>query len=155
MLALALCLLWLTSYAFAQDKPHEPICPEPIAHDAMPVIVMDDEQKPTTPSRRRPEPTEDIPVYKGREVDERAVVTKRPKPGYTEAARADHITGQVRLHAILCPRGYVSNIKVEKGLPDGLTETAIAAAKSIKFRPAKKDGKPVAQSVILEYNFIE
>jgi TonB family protein len=54
---------------------------------------------------------------------------------------------------VLHSAGDVQGISVVKGLPDGLTEQAIIAAKQIRFRPAEKDGRPVSQYVILEYNF--
>jgi len=38
-------------------------------------------------------------------------------------------------------------------LPDGLTEKAIAAARSIRFQPAQKDGRPVSQYAVIEYSF--
>jgi hypothetical protein len=47
----------------------------------------------------------------------------------------------------------VQGISVVKGLPDGLTERAISAAKQIRFTPAEKDGRNVSQYVTLEYNF--
>jgi hypothetical protein len=49
--------------------------------------------------------------------------------------------------------GHVRHILVMKGLGGGLTETAINAARKIKFRPATKDGRPVSQFIIIEYNF--
>jgi len=51
------------------------------------------------------------------------------------------------------PSGSVTNISTIRGLPDGLTERAIAAAKIIKFTPAMKDGHPVSMWMQLEYNF--
>ena len=54
---------------------------------------------------------------------------------------------------MLTDDGHVKNILVVKGLPDGLTEKAVQAARQIKFTPAVKDGRPVSQFVILEYNF--
>jgi TonB family protein len=62
-------------------------------------------------------------------------------------------TGVVRLHAVLSASGDVTNIIVLKGLPGGLTEKAIEAARQIKFTPAQKDGRAVSQYVTLEYNF--
>jgi hypothetical protein len=47
----------------------------------------------------------------------------------------------------------VSGVSVIKGLPDGLTEKAISAAKQIRFSPAQKDGRTVSQYIVLEYNF--
>jgi hypothetical protein len=39
------------------------------------------------------------------------------------------------------------------GLPYGLTEKAIAAARQIRFQPAMKDGRAVSQFIQIEYNF--
>jgi protein TonB len=49
--------------------------------------------------------------------------------------------------------GNVSGTSVVRGLPDGLTEQAVAAARASKFKPAMKDGKPVADWVVLEISF--
>ncbi len=46
-----------------------------------------------------------------------------------------------------------ANVLVVKGLPDGLTEKAIAAAKQIRFQPAQKDGRAVSQYAVIEYSF--
>ena len=45
------------------------------------------------------------------------------------------------------------HIQFVKGLPDGLTEKAMEVAQRIKFKPAKKDGKPVSVWVEVEYGF--
>jgi outer membrane biosynthesis protein TonB len=47
----------------------------------------------------------------------------------------------------------VTNIRVVTGLPDGLTEQAIEAAKKIKFIPATRNGRPVSMWFQLEFNF--
>jgi TonB family protein len=87
------------------------------------------------------------------EVTRRAVVVWKNAPYYTNQARAHRIVGTVKLEAILAADGYVSNITVTKELKDGLTESAIEAARNIRFFPAEKDGKPVSQLIMLEYNF--
>jgi protein TonB len=86
-------------------------------------------------------------------VTRKAVLLSRPEPGFTEEARKNNITGTVRLRMALGADGTVSNILVIKGLPDGLTERAIEAAKRIQFTPAQKDGRNVSQWVTVEYNF--
>ncbi len=91
--------------------------------------------------------------FKLSEVTQRAVITFKPEPGFTEEARRNGVTGTVRLRAILSASGEVMNVTTIKGLPDGLTEKAISAARQIKFRPAQKDGRAVSQYVVLEYNF--
>jgi TonB family protein len=93
-------------------------------------------------------------AYRMKDVDRKAKFTeKMPQPAYTEAARENRVVGVVRLRVVLCPSGSVSNITVVKGLPDGLTEQAIAAARKVKFEPAEKDGQKVAQFQLLEYSF--
>jgi protein TonB len=86
-------------------------------------------------------------------VTRKALITFKPEPGFTEDARKNNVTGLVRLRAILSASGEVTSVSVIKGLPDGLTEKAITAAKQIRFRPAQKDGRTVSQFVVLEYNF--
>jgi periplasmic protein TonB len=92
-------------------------------------------------------------IFKHDEVSARAVITFKPEPGFTEEARKNNVTGTVRLRAVLSASGEVTNVSVVKGLPDGLTEKAMQAARQIKFRPAQKDGRTVSQYVVLEYNF--
>ncbi|HEV7892179.1 MAG TPA: energy transducer TonB [Pyrinomonadaceae bacterium] len=92
-------------------------------------------------------------TFKPAEVTRKAVITAKPEPGFTEEARKNNVTGTVRLRAVLSASGSVQGISVVKGLPDGLTEKAISAAKNIRFTPAQKDGRTVSQYVTLEYNF--
>ena len=91
--------------------------------------------------------------FKQTEVTRKALITFKPEPGFTEDARKNNVTGVVRLRAILHASGSVQSISVVKGLPDGLTEKAIAAARQIRFTPAEKDGHAVSQYIVLEYNF--
>jgi len=92
-------------------------------------------------------------VYKGRDVTVKARLLTRPEPRYTADARKNQISGVVVLKAVFASNGQVQNISVISGLPDGLTEQAIIAARQIKFTPAMKDGKPVSMWMQLEYNF--
>lgn len=91
--------------------------------------------------------------YTGREVDTKARLISKPEPIYTEAARQNEIEGTVILKVVLSGTGSVISIRVTQGLPHGLTERCVEAAKKIKFVPAIKDGKPVSMWVQLEYNF--
>jgi protein TonB len=49
----------------------------------------------------------------------------------------------VILEAIIDEAGDVDEVTVLKGLPLGLTETAVVAARDWKFKPATRDGAPV------------
>lgn len=92
-------------------------------------------------------------VFSGKEVNSKARVLSKPEPQYTEDARKNQITGTVVLRAVFTSGGQVTNIRSVSGLPYGLTERAIAAARQIKFTPAMKDGRPVSMYIQLEYNF--
>lgn len=92
-------------------------------------------------------------IYNGKEVTTRAIVKSKPLPSYTELAKSNGTAGTVVLRAIFASDGTVRNIRVVVGLPDGLTEAAVAAARKIKFVPATKDGQPVSMYIQLEYNF--
>ena len=77
----------------------------------------------------------------------------KPEPILKDEARANQTYGRVVLIVILARTGRVVNIRVIKGLPNGLTEAAIDAAKKITFSPAMKNGQPVSMWMQLEYNF--
>ncbi|HVF21686.1 MAG TPA: energy transducer TonB [Pyrinomonadaceae bacterium] len=92
-------------------------------------------------------------AYVGRDVDRKVRLAMKPEPMYTEAARQNSVTGTVVLKVIFSSNGDVNNIRIVSGLPFGLTEKAIDAAKKIKFIPAVKDGRFVSMWMQLEYNF--
>jgi TonB family protein len=91
--------------------------------------------------------------FKQMEVTRKAILLFKPEPGFTEDARRFNVTGVVRLRGILSSAGKVTALSVVKPLPHGLTRKALVAARSIQFEPAQKDGRPVSQYVVLEYNF--
>jgi protein TonB len=92
-------------------------------------------------------------AFRSGEVTVKAIIISKPEPGFTEEARKNNVTGVVRLRVMLHASGLVTNISVVRGLPDGLSEKAAAAARAISFRPAQKDGRTVSQWALLEYNF--
>ena len=92
-------------------------------------------------------------VFSARDVDQRVRILEKPEPGYTEAARRNETNGTVVLSVVFTASGQVTDIKVIHGLPDGLSELAVAAAKRIKFKPAMIYGRAVSTYMQLEYNF--
>lgn len=92
-------------------------------------------------------------VYRGEEVTVKARILAKPAPDYTEEGRRNQVTGTVVLQMVLSSNGSVTNIRAISGLPFGLTEKAIAAARQIRFTPAMKDGRAVSQYIRVEYNF--
>jgi protein TonB len=92
-------------------------------------------------------------IFTGKDVTTKARLISKPEPQYTEDARKNQITGTVVLKVVFASNGSVTNIRTVSGLPYGLTERAIAAARQIKFTPATKDGHQVSMWMQLEYNF--
>ncbi|HYV25804.1 MAG TPA: energy transducer TonB [Pyrinomonadaceae bacterium] len=92
-------------------------------------------------------------VWSAKDVTRKAVVVWKSEPWYTDAARAHRVVGTVVVQAVFGENGYVSDITVVRGLKDGLDESAIDAARNIRFFPAEKDGKRVGQRTQLEFNF--
>jgi TonB family protein len=89
----------------------------------------------------------------GKNVTRKAIVVSKPEPVYSDEARQAGITGTVVIRAVLSSSGEVTNMKVVRGLPRGLTENAMEAARHLKFIPAVKAGRFVSFYVQLEYNF--
>jgi len=104
------------------------------------------------PSKAQNKP-DDQNIYKGSEVDQKARVTKKPEPKYTRTARKHQIEGTVVIRCVFASTEQITNLHIVSGLPDGLTESAVEAAKKIKFIPAMKDGHPVSMWMELQYNF--
>jgi TonB family protein len=92
-------------------------------------------------------------TFTAREVDRRARILSKPEPLMTEAAKRNKTFGTVVMRVTFTAAGEVTNIRVVQGLPDGLSESAVAAARLIKFQPAMKDGRVVSQFLQIEYNF--
>ena len=92
-------------------------------------------------------------AYSGKEVTTKARVLAKPEPRYSEDARKRGVTGTVVLRCIFAADGTPKHFIVVAGLPYGLTENALAAARKIRFTPATRDGKPVSMFIQLEYNF--
>jgi len=80
-------------------------------------------------------------------------IVSKPKALYTDTARQGQIQGTVRLRVTFLASGQIGSIAAISGLGGGLTEQAIAAARQLRFEPAKVNG--IAKNVTkqVEYNF--
>ena len=81
------------------------------------------------------------------------VVTHRVDPVYPDMARKGRIAGMVIVEAIINKDGSVEQVKVIKGLPMGMSESAIEAVKQWKFKPGTMNGEPVDVIFNLTVNF--
>jgi TonB family protein len=102
--------------------------------------------QPISPPERRS-------VYGSREVQKRARLIETPVAVCTDEARARKIRGEVRLRVVLAADGTVKNVFPIKSLRYGLTDSAIEAARRIKFDPAIRKGQPVSQFATFVYEF--
>ncbi len=80
-------------------------------------------------------------------------ILSKPHARYTDRARQTGVVGVIRLAVFFSETGRVTHTLLLKGLSGGLNENAVGAASSIKFEPARKDGKPISQIKIIEYSF--
>lgn len=80
-------------------------------------------------------------------------ILSKPRPGYTDSARQANIQGTVILRVTFLASGGIGGISAVKGLPNGLTEQAIAAARRISFSPAMSNGTPQSVTKQIEYTF--
>jgi TonB family protein len=75
-------------------------------------------------------------------------------PRYTEEARKERIQGVVIVQTVIDRTGAVSDARVLKGLPKGLSEAAVDAIRQWRFEPATNaDGEPVEVYYNLTVNF--
>ncbi len=80
-------------------------------------------------------------------------ILSKPRATYTDAARTNNVQGSVLVKVTLLSSGAVGSVSVVRGLPHGLSERAIAAAKQIRFEPKKVNGVPVSVTQTFEYTF--
>ena len=74
-------------------------------------------------------------------------------PDYTAEAKKKKIEGVVKLMIVVDKKGDVVDAKVVKSLGYGLDENAIIAVKEWKYKPAEKDGVPVAVKMEVTVDF--
>jgi TonB family protein len=86
-------------------------------------------------------------------VDQAPVPLNRPRPNYTEEARKNKIQGVILARALIGAEGTVRQVAIRRGLPGGLDGEAILAVSQMRFRPAMRDGNPVATWITLEVEF--
>ena len=75
------------------------------------------------------------------------------EPEYSEEARKAKFQGTVVLEIVIDERGYPTNFKILSPLGLGLDAKAVEAVKQWRFRPAMKNGKPVAVIARIDVSF--
>ncbi len=80
-------------------------------------------------------------------------ILSKPVPSYTSEARSLKVEGAVVVQAMFTAAGEVRVLGILHGLGHGLDESAMQAVRSIRFRPARKDGQPVDSTGEVEVRF--
>jgi surface antigen-like variable number repeat protein len=90
------------------------------------------------------------PIYASHDVARPARITERPDfSRVTEAFRAVH--GRVRLEAVLCRTGQVTDIRIIEGGSPTVNDFVSAAVSTIRFVPAELNVHSVSQKVQLAF----
>lgn len=98
-------------------------------------------------------PPEMRSVFGAGEVQQSAMIREMPAAASTPEAIAAKTSGDVRLRLVLAADGQVKYVFPIKSMGSGLTESAMSAARLIKFEPALRQEKPVSQFITLVYEF--
>ena len=81
------------------------------------------------------------------------IVLYKVEPEYSEEARKAKYQGVVLLAVEVWEDGIAHNIRILRSLGLGLDDKAVEAVKQWKFRPGKKDGKPVKVAAQIQVSF--
>lgn len=76
-----------------------------------------------------------------------------PEPEFSDEARRAKYQGLCMISVVVDAHGYPQDARVVRHLGMGLDERALAAVRQYRFKPARKDGKPVAVRITVEVNF--
>jgi TonB family protein len=76
-----------------------------------------------------------------------------PEAEFSDEARQKKYQGVCMISIIVDAHGYPQNPRVMRSLGMGLDEKALDAVKRYRFKPALKDGKPVAAYITVEVDF--
>ena len=87
------------------------------------------------------------------DVDEAPVPLTRAEARQTEEALRNRIQGPLRMRLLVGGDGKVKQVKIIRGLPDGLNEQALQQAYSLKFKPAMRAGQPVDVWLLFEIEY--
>jgi TonB family protein len=78
------------------------------------------------------------------------VATQEVDPGYPLELMRQNVQGTVILSAVIHSNGVVGDVRILRGVDDRLDPYAVAALSRWRFRPATKNGDPVAlQTVVM------
>jgi protein TonB len=78
---------------------------------------------------------------------------RKVDPKYPPELRGEHVEGEVVLYAVIRTDGTVDGIQLVRGIDPALDANAMQALAQWKFRPAERQGEPVALEAIVRIPF--
>lgn len=80
---------------------------------------------------------------------------RRIRPEYTELASRYGVRATIDIEVDIDADGTVARTSIERWAGYGLEEAAEKAVRSMNWRPAERDGKPLPMRILLRYNFVK
>jgi TonB family protein len=77
---------------------------------------------------------------------------RAPAPIYPDAAKAQHVQGDVSVDLAINEMGKIAGMAVLSG-PAALRQAALDALRQRKYAPAMLDGKPTATHIVVVVHF--
>lgn len=74
-------------------------------------------------------------------------------PEFSDEARRQKHQGEVSISVVVDAQGNPQNLRILRPLGMGLDEKAVEAVRQYRFKPALKNGKPIAVQIIVVVNF--
>ena len=94
------------------------------------------------------------PLYSGKRGDTSVPRgTYMPNPAFSEEARVAKYQGTMTLSVVVEPSGTAGDVAIVTPLGLGLDEKAVEQVRLWKFKPAARDGEPVAVKIMVEVDF--
>lgn len=97
-------------------------------------------------------PAESSPLAKGLRTP---VPYRRIRPEYTELASMYGVKATVDIEVDIDADGSIARTSIERWAGFGLEDSVEKAVRSMNWRPAERDGKPLPMRVLLRYNFVK
>ncbi|MEM6797041.1 MAG: energy transducer TonB, partial [Acidobacteriota bacterium] len=107
-------------------------------------FTLEAETPPPAPESPPPAPARELLPLSNGEGIEPPTRLATPLPRYPQSAWATGVTGDVVLEVEVDREGRVGEVTLLRGLPHGLSEAAIEAVVRWRFRPATRQGEPIA-----------
>jgi len=78
---------------------------------------------------------------------------RKVDPKYVAQAALEGIEGEVLLYAVIRRDGGIGEAKVMRGIDERLDQSALDAIRKWQFKPASRDGEPIAVEALFSIPF--